>query len=170
MTTDVHSKSRKPVQPTSVDADAVSSEDLGRKKLLRVKSRGWSMYPLIHHGDTLFIQPGIADELGTGDIAFFRLPTGSFVVHRLIRKTQANSLLMNGDSAREFDEPVVKEQVFGKLSKIEHDGKMLSLEGRFNNLIGWLIIQLAQHRIPFQITLKQNLARIQWFFYRKRIA
>jgi len=169
MTTDVRKKLRKPVQPTSVGVEAFSTEDLSGGKLLCVKSRGWSMYPLIHHGDTLFIQPGIADELGKGDIAFFRLPTGSFVAHRLVRKEDANSLLMNGDSSRDFDETVLNEQVFGKLIRVEHNGKALSLEGRLNNLIGWFIIQLAQHRIPFQITLKQNLARIQWLFGRKRI-
>ena len=162
-------KSGKSVETTSVDAGAVSPEDLAAKKLLSIKSRGWSMYPLIHHGDMLFIQPGVADTLRTGDIAFFRLSGGSFVVHRLIRTKKVNSLLMNGDSLRDFDEPVLKEQVFGKLTRIEHDGKALSLEGRFNNMIGWFITQLAQYRIPFQITLKQNLARIEWFFRGKRI-
>ena len=172
MKTDVNSqvKAGKSVATTSVDDGLVSPADLDGGKLLNVKSRGWSMYPLVHHDDMLYIQKGTANSLRTGDIAFFRLDTGRFVAHRLVKREGMNFLLMNGDSFREFDEPVHQDQIFGKLIKIERNGRVLNLEGKINTVIGWLITQLALNRIPFQITLKQNLARVHWFLRGKRIA
>ena len=127
------------------------------------------MYPLIKNGDTLLIEPLKADELNLGDIAFYRLPSGSFVAHRFIKKNSSGLLLTNGDSLRQYDELVAEEQVFGKVIQIEHNCKVLKLAGRLNNLTTRLITLLAQYRVPFQITLKKILGRTQCLLGLRRV-
>ena len=157
------------IERTSISPDDVSQEVLSRGLSLRVKSRGQSMYPLIKNGDTLLIEPMNAERLCPGDIAFYRLSSGSFVVHRFIKRASPGSLLTNGDSLRHCDEFVAKEQVFGRVAQIESNNKSLNLAGRLITLNSRLITLLARYRVPLQITLKQNLGRIQWFTGRRRM-
>ena len=160
----------KPTKTTPVDTTSVSPGDLSSGKPIRVKCIGLSMYPLIKYNDILVIQPVKTKELSTGEVVYFKSSAGLSIVHRLIRKTRRNTLLTNGDSLRKLDKPVRKDRVLGKVVKIIRNGKTLEMEGTINKIISWLIIQLAQFRIPLQITLKQNLARIQWLLCGKSIA
>ena len=153
--------SDKIIEKISVSPDDVSLETSSKGHPWRVKSRGESMYPLIKNGDTLLIDPLKADELNPGDIAFYRLPSGNFVAHRFIKINSSGLLLTNGDSLRQYDELVAEEQVFGKVIQIEHNGRALKLVGRLNNLNTRLITLLARYRVPFQITLKKTLGRVQ---------
>jgi hypothetical protein len=132
-------------------------------RIFRGKSRGDSMYPLIQTGDTLLITPVTANELHPGDITFYRLPAGKFMVHRFIKRNGSGFLLAKGDSRRQFDDPITTEQVFGRISSIEHNDKSLTMEGIFSKFIGLLIAFIARYPLPFQIRLKQTLGRLQWF-------
>jgi|GEM_PF-2994510 len=162
--------SDKIIEKISVSPVDVSREASSKEHLWRVTSRGASMYPLIKHGDTLLIEPLKADELVPGDIALYRLPSGSFVAHRFIKRNSSGSLLTNGDSLRQYDELVAKEQVFGKVIQIEHNGRTLKFAGRLNNLNTRLITLLARYRVPLQITLKKTLGRIQCLAGLRRVA
>jgi signal peptidase I len=156
-------------EPSSVNAACLPSGTLPRKKTLRFKIRGWSMHPLIRPGDTVDIASADAGELARGDIVLFRVDSGNFIMHRVIHTDKNGLIATNGDSMHGSDEPITGEQVFGKLIRIEHDGKALILEGKVNKLISWLITRLSQCRLPLQITIKQTLARILWLFRGKRI-
>jgi hypothetical protein len=127
------------------------------------------MHPLIRPGDTVDIAPADAGELVRGDIVLFHVDSGNFIMHRVIHTDKNGLISTNGDSMHGSDEPITKEQVFGKLVRIEHGGRALKLEGKLNKLISWLITRLSQYRLPLQITIKQNLARILWLFCGKRI-
>ena len=157
-----YSKSEEDIENTSISPGIDYHESLTPGGSLRVKSRGWSMYPMIKKGDTLLIMILNADKLNTGDIAFYCLPSGTFVVHRLIRRNGASSLITNGDSLRRADDPVAGEYVFGRVTGIERGGKSLDLDGRFSKLIGRLITLLARYRLPLQIRMKRALGRINW--------
>lgn len=163
------------VRKKMIDKIPVSPEDVAQEVIStghswRVKSRGDSMYPLIKHGDTLLIEPLSASELNKGDIVFYRLPSGSFVAHRFIKRNPSGLLLTNGDSGRDYDEPVAAEQVFGRVAQIEHSGKALKLTGKLYNLNTRLITLLARHRVPLQITMKKFLGRVQWLAGLRRLA
>lgn len=127
------------------------------------------MFPFIKPGDTLLIEVVDAEKLMTGDIAFYCLPSGTFVVHRLVKRNGSLALLTNGDSLRKLDDPVTAEQVFGKVSRIERGRKSLDLNGGMNNLAGRLIAILARYRLPLQINMKRTLGRLQWLLMRRRI-
>ena len=154
---------------TSISPDDVSQEGLSRGLSLHVKSRGHSMDPFIKDGDSLLIEPLNAAELHPGDIALFYLQSGSFVVHRFIKRNGSGLLLTNGDNMRYLDEPVAEEQVFGRVVQIEHNGKALSLTGGFYKLNSKVITLLARHRVPLQITLKKILGRMQWLIGQRRV-
>ena len=169
MPKNIRSSGDENTEKTLVSPDDTSLEGLARGLTLRVKSRGHSMRPLINNGDTLLIKSLNAAELHPGDIALFCLRSNGFVVHRVIKKNGSGLLLTNGDSIRYLDEPVAEEQIFGIVVEIEHNGKLLSLTGGFNKLNSWLITLLARHRIPLQITLKQNLGKMQWLIGQRRV-
>jgi len=161
--------SDKKIEKISVSPDDISKEVTSKGLSWRAKSRGESMYPLIKNGDTLLIKPLRADELNPGDIAIYRLPSGSFIAHRFIKRNSSGSLLTNGDSMRQYDKLVAEEQVFGKVIQIEHNGRALKLAGRLNNLNMRLITLLARYRVPLQITLKKTLDRIQCLVGLRRV-
>ena len=158
------------IEKISVSSDDVFHETSSKEYSWRVKSRGQSMYPLIKNGDTLLIEPLKADELNPGDIAFYRLLSGSFIAHRFIKRNSSGLLLTNGDNLRKYDEVVAEEQVFGRVIQIERNGRVLTLSGRLNNLNTRLITWLARHRVPLQITLKKTLGRIQCLVGLRRVA
>ena len=160
----------KRIEKISVSPDDVSREMSSKEFSWRVKSRGESMYPLIKNGDTLLIQPMKAGELNRGDIAFYRLPSGSFVAHRFIKRSSSGSLLTTGDSLRQYDEMVDEGQVFGKVIQIERNGRILKLSGKLNSVNRQLITLLAQYRVPLQITLKKTLGRIECLAGLRRVA
>jgi signal peptidase I len=157
------------IEKISISPEDVSTEALSEGLPLRVTSRGQSMCPFIKHGDTLLIEVVSAARLKPGDIAFYCLPSGTFVVHRLIMRNGSGSLLTGGDSLRQPDESVTTEQVFGRVAQIERNGKVLKLAGILNRINARLITWLARHRVPLQITLKQTLGGIQWIIGRRRM-
>ncbi len=161
--------SDKIIEKISISPDDVPKEELSVGLPLRVKCRGQSMYPFIKHGDILLIEVVNADKLNPGDIAFYCLPSGTFIVHRFIKRNGSGSFLTNGDSMRQSDEPVTVEQVFGRVIQIERNGKALKLSGKLNYLNTRLITLLVRYRVPLQITLRQTLGRIQWIIGRKRV-
>jgi signal peptidase I len=170
MTTNAHCSRDKIIEKISISPGDIPEGALAKQLPLRVKSRGQSMYPAIKPGDTLLIRMVNADNLEPGDIAFYCLPSGTFVVHRLIKRNGAGSLLTNGDSLRQADDPVTTERVFGKVTGIERGGKSLVLTGILSKLIGRSIVLLARYRLPLQIHIKQTLGRIHWLIGGRRIA
>ena len=170
MTITAYCKGEEAIENTSISSDIDAREALTPGKRLRVKSRGRSMYPFIQPGDTLLIDMVNADKLGRGDIAFYCLPSGTFVVHRLVKRNGSGSLFTNGDSLRKSDDPITGEHVFGKVTGIKRGGKSLALTGILSKITGWLIALLAHYRLPLQITMKRNLGRIQWLIGGKRVA
>jgi signal peptidase I len=162
MSTNAYCDRDKIIEKISVSPVNGSREVVSEGPSWRAKSRGESMYPLIKNGDTLLIQPMKADEIHPGDIVIYRIPSGSFIAHRFIKRNISGSLLTNGDSMRHYDKLVDEEQVFGKVVQIERHSRILKLEGRLNGLNTRLITWLAQYRVPLQITIKKMLGRIQW--------
>lgn len=169
MSTNAYCKGEKDIENISISSGIDPREALTPGHSLRVKCRGQSMYPMIKGGDTLLIEVVNANKLKLGDIAFYCLPSDTFVVHRLVKRNGSGLLLTNGDNLRQADNPVSEEHVFGKVTGIERGGKSLALTGTLSKITGWVIAFLAHHRLPLQITLKQNLGRIHWLIGGRRI-
>jgi signal peptidase I len=124
-------------------SDMLTREMLTQGFSLRVKGRGFSMYPFVRTGDTLLIEPRSPDELCIGDIIFYRRSEGQYVAHRLIKKYDATTLITKGDSLPYYDEPVHVEQVFGRVVSVERDGRPQNLNSGLNKIISRCLAGLS---------------------------
>jgi signal peptidase I len=103
---------------------------LAEGKTIRVRAEGISMYPSIKSGSVIFIEPF---EQGTepvaGEIIAWKRDTG-IVVHRLIsvyKQKGQKYFVTRGDSSLMEDEPVLFEQIAGKVVRVENsEGRPVS--------------------------------------------
>ena len=109
---------------------------LAEGKTLRVKAEGISMYPSIKSGSVIFIEPlkqGI--EPVRGEIIAWKRDSG-IVVHRLVSTyitKHQKYYVTRGDSILAEDEPVLLEQIAGKVVRVENpEGKPVSPEKYIN--------------------------------------
>ncbi len=89
---------------------------------IRVKAEGFSMYPCIKPGSILHIEPVEPGyKLRPGEIIAWKRESG-FVVHRLVRVYEhklRKYVATRGDSIMDEDEPVLLEQIAGRVVKVE---------------------------------------------------
>jgi signal peptidase I len=100
---------------------------LAEGKTIRVKAEGYSMYPSIRPGSVIYIEPiEPYSVLVPGEIIAWKKETG-FVVHRFVRVYELENLkyfVTRGDSSLGEDEPVLFEQIAGRVVKVEYpEGK-----------------------------------------------
>jgi signal peptidase I len=100
---------------------------LAEGKTIRVKAEGFSMYPSIKPGSVIFIEPIKQDtEPVPGEIIAWKRDEG-FVVHRFMRiaeKDNTRFIITRGDSSTGEDEPVLPDQIAGRVVRVENpEGK-----------------------------------------------
>jgi len=131
---------------------------LAEGTILKIKADGYSMYPSIKPGTTIFIEPFKEYfNLAPGQIIALKRESG-FVVHRLIRKETGGDKILyytRGDSCKYEDKPVTGDQIAGKVIRVE-DRKQRIREGSslvtkpcyfFNRVIVWFILKIKRiHR------------------------
>lgn len=142
--------------------DPITQEILSRGLFLRLKVSGRSMQPFIRTDDTLLVEPKDGVKFNIGDILFYRHPLGYYIAHRLIKKNGQDTLLTRGDNLRHFDQPVLIEQVMGRVTQIERGTKRLILTRGLGRVFGCLIAWLARGHYPSQIRLMRNMGRVYW--------
>lgn len=143
-------------------SDVLTREMLSHGFYLRLKGRGTSMYPFVQTGDTLLIQPKNLNELCIGDIVFYRRSESQFVAHRLIKKIDSTILITKGDNMATIDEPVRIEQVLGRVTSVERDGRYRSLDTGLNRFLGRCLARFS----PISRWIRPIL-RPGWKLYRK---
>lgn len=109
---------------------------LAEGKTIRVKAEGISMYPSIKSGSVIFIEPlKQSTELVPGEIIAWKRDSG-IVVHRLVStyiSKHQKYYVTRGDSSLAEDEPVLLEQIAGKVVRVENpEGKPVSPEKYIN--------------------------------------
>jgi len=122
---------------------------LDEGKNLKIKAGGYSMYPSIKPGTTIFIEPLKADnDPAPGEIIAWKRESG-FVVHRLVRlEKHGNDVIFftRGDSCRYEDKAVTRDQIAGKVIRTENRKKRIK-KGREliikpSHLVNWIIVWL----------------------------
>lgn len=56
----------------------------------------WSMEPTLHVGDVVIVMK--EHRYYPGDIALYRSPQGTIIIHRVVNETLAGSYIMKGDA------------------------------------------------------------------------
>jgi len=123
---------------------------------LRVKTDGYSMYSSIKPGAIVLIEP-LKEEsvLLPGEIIAWKRDSG-FVVHRLVKIIKSGkeiSYTTRGDSCSIEDQPICKEQIAGKVVRIESgSGKIIASGNKlirkpvylYNRLLVWGLIRIKR--------------------------
>lgn len=157
----LHRKADEVTSCTSPYSDILTQEVLAQGFCIRVKGRGFSMYPFVRTGDTLLIEPKTPAELNIGDIIFYRRSTGLYVAHRLIKKNDSATLITKGDNLHYYDEPVPAEQVLGRVVSVERDGHYQSLDSWLNKAVSrfWTMLSPISWRLRPILKLGWKLCR-----------
>ena len=104
--------------------------DRGEKTVSRIV--GNSMSPLLRDGDCLTIEHGCRG-MRVGDVAVFGTPTrlrAHFVVGRIVEGNK-ELFLLKGNQCASFDEPVPKDQIFGKVIEAKGSNGYIRFEARY---------------------------------------
>jgi signal peptidase I len=109
---------------------------LAEGKTIRVKAEGFSMYPSIKPGSVIFIEPyKKGAEPVPGEIIAWKRDSG-FVVHRLVKcykQKYQKYFVTRGDSIMAEDDPVLFDQIAGKVVKVENpEGKAVPANSFLN--------------------------------------
>jgi len=117
--------------------------------VIRSLAVGKSMSPCIKKGELLIVKPIALEEAEIGEIVAFRRDESQSVLttHRVIQKGQERDqryIITKGDRNPNRDLPLVSSQeVLGKVTGIERNGQVISLESPFYRLRGYLKARLS---------------------------
>ncbi|MCD4783917.1 MAG: S24 family peptidase [Candidatus Eremiobacteraeota bacterium] len=98
---------------------------LGKGKSLKVTIRDNAMIPAIRKGDVVTVKSASIDKMNVGDLVYFR-KGGTLIVRRVIRsviRTGETYLTTKADSSSAPEKSVKASQVFGKITRLERNGK-----------------------------------------------
>jgi len=121
---------------------------------LKVKADGYSMYPSIKPGSVILIEP-LTDGLfpSPGEIIAWKRESG-LVVHRLVRITKEEnkiSYITRGDSCVYEDQPIIRDQIAGKVIRVETPSGTILSSGEklirkpsylYNRLMVWVLVRV----------------------------
>jgi hypothetical protein len=108
----------------------------------RFKARGWSMTPFIRDGDVITITPVANRSPGVGAVVAFSSPSaGHLVIHRIIAIRASCAILQGDNPADQSFEKVPLEKIFGKVIRVERNGRPVWLGIGFER---WLIAFLSR--------------------------
>ena len=121
----VHKASELPL--SGPDLAGLIREFLGRGMRVKFCARGFSMSPFIKDGDIVAVSPLLGRRPGVGDVVAFTSPDAKkLIVHRIVGR-KGRAYLARGDSNSETDGWVPEEDLLGRVTGVERDGKAVSL-------------------------------------------
>jgi signal peptidase I len=118
---------------------------VNKKGIILLPAHGKSMFPFIRQGDVCHFEASDPSTFKKGDIVLFTAGSNRLIAHRFIKRINKHNntyFLFKGDTNLLFDEPIMQEQIIGKMTKIERKNKTVDLKNLWNNLWSFLIINL----------------------------
>ena len=100
---------------------------LGRGIAVRFQVHGDSMYPVIHSGDYVLVEPSAWSAVRIGDVVLSLTERG-LTAHRVVAIDRA-TITTRGDNALESDPPFTAAQLLGRVRSAEHEGRARSMTG-----------------------------------------
>jgi signal peptidase I len=117
--------------------------------VIRSLAVGASMSPSIKKGELLIVKPIALEEAEIGEIVAFRRDESQSVLttHRVIQKGKERGqryIITKGDRNPYRDFPLLSSQeLLGKVTGIERNGQVISLESPFYRIRGFLMARLS---------------------------
>lgn len=105
----------------------------------KFQANGFSMSPFIKDGDVITVCPVYEKSIRPGDVgAFVRSHRERMVVHRIVGD-KGNYFTVMGDNTRHSYELISKENILGRVTSVDRNGKKVSLGlGPERHLISFL--------------------------------
>lgn len=126
-------------------------------KVIRIKIRGFSMYPVLMPGrDEVFIEKAELSGLKRGDVLLYRREQGILVLHRLWKR-KGNQFFMVGDNQSEIEGPLEGWRIKGKMIAMIRKGGYISAEQSIYRILCgiWLFLR------PFRPFISNIVHRIK---------
>lgn len=106
---------------------------------LHVPGRGWSMFPLLHDGDRVLVEP-FTRAPRIGDVALVDA-AGRAVVHRVIALDAAR-VITRGDASADADRPLPAGALLGRAVAVVRGGRTIALDVTLRFGVGALLRHL----------------------------
>lgn len=100
---------------------------LGRGIAVRFQVHGDSMYPVIHSGDYVLVEPVALTDVRLGDVVL-SLTARGLTAHRVVAITQT-TITTCGDNALDNDPPITAAELLGRVRRAEHEGQAREMRG-----------------------------------------
>lgn len=133
--------------------------------VIRVKPKGYSMYPLFVPGrDEAVIQKSDIAQLRRGDVILYRRKKSILVLHR-IWKREGNQFYLVGDNQTEIEGPVEAAQIRGRLTGLFRKGRYISVRHPVYRMYSriWLLLR------PFRAGISGWIHKIKQIMAKKNI-
>ena len=117
---------------SAADLIDVGRDILQRGKSFRFEARGRSMVPFIRDGDVLEVEPIDARAIRFADVIFYHVDEAHAVAHRVIKRGLQDHqpvFVARGDAQVGAGERFSSDQVLGRVSAVERNGKRRVLKG-----------------------------------------
>ncbi len=137
------------------DFASIAQGVLSRGRILKFKAKGGSMSPFIRNGDVVEVVPA-KGKINLGDIILYRSSYGNPVVHRVIQRNK-ESIITKGDSVPSSDEPILSEQVLGRVVAVEKNGWRMRLDSPMVRLLNILLALIS----PFSFLIYPSLRLVK---------
>ena len=137
------------VDPMTTAVAELAASFLEAGTVARFEVSGTSMRPFIRAGDVVTASPtGKGQlELKKGDVAFARIETNRYTLHRVVGfEKKSSSVLwvrLAGDGLVGHDHVVPREAILGKASMLERNGRSLQLGKRLPLI--WHMLRPLRH-------------------------
>lgn len=108
-------------------------------KSVRFQARGVSMKPLVRDGDVLVVEPLGQDQPRVGEVVLCSTASERMVVHRVIRRQIKNGIQysqVQGDQIPQADGWMSDEEVLGRVTTLERDGRVIKMDGIVMRALG----------------------------------
>ena len=95
----------------------------------RFVARGDSMYPAIHDGDAVRVEPCARHALQVGEVVLAKASRG-LTAHRIVRirdQQGAFEIVTRGDNCLRSDPPLLPASLLGRLVSVERNGAQMRL-------------------------------------------
>ena len=120
----------------------LASDVLRSSGALRLQVGGWSMLPSLWPGDTLIIERVMGGSVVRGDIILFGRDRRLFA-HRVVEPMSGACFLTRGDAMPAADPIVRSEELLGRVSQVERNGRSF-VPGRRIGIIRRMVAALVR--------------------------
>lgn len=103
------------------------SDLLGRGISVRFQVTGDSMYPVIHSGDFVLVEPVDPARVRRGDVVLSLTKRG-LTAHRIVA-IDGTTFTTRGDNCLVLDAPFTAAQLLGRVTSAEHEGRTRPVAG-----------------------------------------